>query len=119
MKPILKRTRMLKLELKTEKCATSEPSTRKPTKPAIDERRKQELIEDMTKKFGKVTVGVHGMELPQFSENGESKQYWKYLPHDAEPRFQSRLQLKQSQKYWAVNDKMLLADIQEEHGPQD
>jgi hypothetical protein len=89
------------------------------TKPAIDERRKQELIEDMTKKFGKVTVGVHGMELPQFSENGESKQYWKYLPHDAEPRFQSRLQLKQSKKYWAVNDKMLLADIQEEHGPQD
>jgi len=34
------------------------------TKPVINQRRKEELIEDMTKKFGKVTVGVHGMELP-------------------------------------------------------
>ena len=48
------------------------------TKPEIDERRKQGLIEDMTQKFGQVTVGVHGMELPKFSENNESKKYWKY-----------------------------------------
>ena len=54
------------------------------------------------------------MELPKFSENNESKYWWKYQPHESEPRFQSRLQLKQSQQYWAANDKMRLADIQEE-----
>jgi hypothetical protein len=35
----------------------------------------------MTKKFGTVTVGVHGMELPKFSTEEEAKAWWKYQPH--------------------------------------
>jgi len=87
------------------------------TRADIDARRKAEMITDMTKKFGKVTVGVHGMELPKFSETNDSKYWWKYQPHESEPRFQSRLNLKQSQKFWANNDNMLLADVKEEEGP--
>jgi hypothetical protein len=71
------------------------------TRPEIDARRKVDMITDMTKKFGKVTVGVHGMELPKFSETAESKLWWKYQPHESEPRFQSRLMLKQSHAFWA------------------
>jgi hypothetical protein len=51
------------------------------TKKDIDDRRKQEMIEDMTKKYGNQTVGVHGMELPKFSETHASKAWWKYQPH--------------------------------------
>jgi len=36
------------------------------------------MIEDMTKKFGTVTVGVHGMELPKFASAEEAKAWWKY-----------------------------------------
>jgi len=64
------------------------------TKKDIDDRRKQEMIEDMTKKYGNQTVGVHGMELPKFSETNESKAWWKYQPHEADPKFQSRMLLK-------------------------
>ena len=77
------------------------------------------MIEDMTKKFGTVTVGVHGMELPKFSHDEEAKHWWKYQPHEANPKFQSRVQLKQAQKFWAKNDEMLLADKKCDEGPQD
>ena len=66
------------------------------TKPHIEARRRQDMIVDMTKKFGTVTVGVHGMELPKFSESEMSKHWWKYLPRESDPRFQSRLHLKQA-----------------------
>ena len=89
------------------------------TKPHIEARRRQDMIVDMTKKFGTVTVGVHGMELPKFSESEMSKHWWKYLPRESDPRFQSRLHLKQAQQYWAKNDNMLLADKCMDEGPQD
>ena len=52
------------------------------TKPQIEARRRQDKIVDMTKKFGTVTVGVHGMELPKFSVEESAKQWWKYQPHE-------------------------------------
>lgn len=38
------------------------------TKRKIDEERKKEILENNMKTFGKVSIGVHGKELPKFSE---------------------------------------------------
>jgi hypothetical protein len=43
----------------------------------VEHRRRKELIKDMLSKFGNVTVGIHGQELPKFAESDESKQWWK------------------------------------------
>ena len=40
------------------------------TKGKIHEERKKQMIENMTQKFGSVTVGIHGQELPKY--NGHS-----------------------------------------------
>ena len=49
------------------------------TKRQIEEDRKQEMLENNMKKFGKVCIGVHGKELPKYSEtiDDETKQWWK------------------------------------------
>lgn len=36
---------------------------------------RKDNIEQFSQKFGKVTIGVHGRELPKFNEN--VKEYWK------------------------------------------
>jgi hypothetical protein len=79
----------------------------------IDERRRKELVKDMTQKFGNVTVGIHGQELPTYSAFSASKEWWKLANKKDTPAIQSRLLLKQNQKYWAEQDKILLADVSE------
>ena len=79
----------------------------------IDERRRKELVKDMTQKFGNVTVGIHGQELPKYSAFSASKEWWKLANNKDTPAIQSRLLLKQNQKYWAEQDKILLADVSE------
>ena len=37
------------------------------TKRDVDDQRKQEIIDNLTKKYGQVTVGIHGQELPKFA----------------------------------------------------
>ena len=49
--------------------AQQEPSK---TKQQIKDQMKVEDIEAMTKKFGTVTIGVHGQELPKFSQSNET-----------------------------------------------
>jgi hypothetical protein len=48
-----------------------------PTYKKIVEERKKEMLENNVKVFGKVSIGVHGMELPKFSEEDDKKEYWK------------------------------------------
>lgn len=38
--------------------------------------RRKDLVMQNTSKFGEQTIGIHGQELPKYSENQESKQYW-------------------------------------------
>ena len=58
--------------------------------------------------------------MPKYFENDESKHWWKYARAGKEaPKVQSRVLLKQNQKYWATNDEMLLADKTGLVGPQD
>ena len=78
------------------------------------------MVADNTSKFGNVTVGIHGQELPQYAQTLDSKQWWKYerMGKD-DPKVQSRLRMKQNQQYWAKNDEVLLADMSHDQAPQD
>lgn len=39
----------------------------------IDKERKDADVENLTKKYGTVTIGIHGQELPKFNEEKTSK----------------------------------------------
>ena len=46
----------------------------------LDQKRRQEMVEDNNSKFGNVTIGIHGGELPKFSNNqsnNNSPEWWK------------------------------------------
>lgn len=75
------------------------------------------MVENNTSKFGEQTIGIHGQELPKYSETEQSKEWWQYFPHTKQPMYQSQIKLKQSHKYWAPDDQMLLADTGNEQGP--
>lgn len=78
------------------------------------------MVADNTAKFGNVTTGIHGQELPRFADANGSKEWWR-LQHSKkeDPQIQSRLLLKQSQQYWAQNDLNLLADMSHQPAPTD
>ena len=78
------------------------------------------MVAENTAKFGKITIGLHGCELPKFSESQGSKEWWKYQKASKDdPKIQSRLLLKQTQQFWAKNDMNLLADVSHELPPSD
>lgn len=78
------------------------------------------MVSDNTAKFGTVTTGIHGGELPHFSGDNGSKEWWRLQSNMKEaPAIQSRLLLKQTQQYWAKNDGNLLSDMQHAMAPQD
>lgn len=82
--------------------------------------RTQEMIADMTKKFGNQVLGVHGQELPKFAGHPKDQFYWTMQKsYNPQPRCQSLNILKQKTKYWAKRDKMLEADATGEEGPVD
>ena len=37
------------------------------------------MVEEMTNKFGKITIGIHGQDIPKFNENPEVKEWWKVV----------------------------------------
>lgn len=46
------------------------------TKRQIEEERKKDMLEYNMATFGRVSVGVHGKELPKFSEEPGASKYW-------------------------------------------
>ena len=86
----------------------------------IKEKRTQELIDDMTMKFGDQVLGVHGQELPKFADNEKDQYYWKMQRgYNASPEIQSQNRLQQTQKIWAADDKVKLSDAIEGPAPID
>jgi hypothetical protein len=88
----------------------------------IKAERKKEMIDNMTKKYGNVTVGIHGNELPkfkgQYEQDGQMKDWWKSAKSfTASPKNRSLTKLNQDRKWWAKNDEMRLADISEKEAP--
>jgi len=81
----------------------------------VNNKRKNDLINDMLSKFGNVTVGIHGQELPKFAQTNESKQWWKLRNNYSKeaPAVQSLARYKQNVKYWAKDDQILLSDATE------
>jgi len=84
----------------------------------ISQKRRKEMVEENTEKFGEQTIGIHGQELPLYAKSEESKRWWKFFPQ-GKPAIDSQILLKQTNKYWANNDQMLLGDVKEEGGPAD
>jgi hypothetical protein len=72
------------------------------------------------KTFGKVSIGVHGKELPKFGSEATTKEWWKHKEGYIEmPLYKSAKHFSQDKKFWAKNDEMYLADTKTEEGPQD
>jgi hypothetical protein len=82
--------------------------------------KKKEMADYGMRTFGNVPIGIHGRELAKFSETQNAKEYWKlrdgYKPF---PSTTSNLELRQTQKYWAKPDRMLLSDGNEGEAPRD
>ena len=90
------------------------------TKKQLDQSRREEMVAANTSKFGNVTIGIHGGDLPKFSDEHQTKEFWKNQRTNKEPpKIQSRVLLKQSQQFWAKNDLNLLADVTDQEIPID
>ena len=78
------------------------------------------MIDYNMKTFGNVAIGIHGKELPKFSQTQNMKEYWKLAQtYKDNPTVTSRLELRQTHKYWAKPDEMLLSNVREEAAPVD
>jgi hypothetical protein len=79
------------------------------TKRKLNHERKQALIEDNMGKFGKVSIGVHGFELPKFRDSLDQKEWWKLsCGFNQSPNYNSAKVLRSSIK--GKIDQMALAD---------
>lgn len=77
----------------------------------VKEQRRKDTVEYNMKTFSKQTIGVHGHELPKFSENEEMVQYWKNKEgYIEEPDVNSHILLKEKIKYWKKPEELLLSD---------
>lgn len=89
------------------------------TKDILVENRKREMLENNMRVFGNVSIGIHGKELPKFHQS--MAEWWKTREgFNEKPHETSLLRFKQSMKYWAKPDNILLADVEYgEPGPDD
>jgi len=78
------------------------------------------MIEDMTEKFGNQILGVHGAELPKFAGHNSDQFYWTMQKsYKRSPRCQSLNMLQQTNKFWAKNDSVRIADTTGLEAPVD
>lgn len=70
------------------------------------------MFEENMGKFGRISIGVHGKELPKFSEEeSENKLWWKKQKDYVEsPVNASSKILRMGQKTWAKRDERLVAE---------
>lgn len=81
----------------------------------LKEKRKNERIDYNMKTFSNQTIGVHGHELPKFSENEEMKEYWKFRDGYVEnPEINSHVLYKEYVKYWKKPEELLINEHQDE-----
>lgn len=81
----------------------------------IKDERKKENVDYNMKVFSKQTIGVHGHELPKFSESDQYREYWKFKEDWVEnPKYQSQVELLEDQKYWKRKEDFKIKDYREE-----
>jgi len=77
------------------------------TKDILITKRKQEMLENNMKVFGNVSIGIHGKELPKYHKS--INEWWQTRKgFNLQPKEISLLKLKQSKKYWAKPEDLLL-----------
>ncbi len=75
----------------------------------LKDKRKKENLEYNLKTFSKQTIGVHGHELPKFSENEDYREYWKHKDGYVDnPEVNSMTYLHEKKKYWKKMEELLL-----------
>jgi hypothetical protein len=88
------------------------------TQRRIAEERRQAVNEYNMSTFSNKTMGIHGKELPHFEEHQPA--YWELRPgYNPHPTHVSRLQLRQTHKFWAPTDTYTLADKDAHMPPPD
>ena len=82
----------------------------------IKEQRRKETNEYNIKTFSKQTIGVHGHELPKFSESEKMKEWWKFKDGYVEnPKCQSWTEFTEAIKYFKPpGEDLLLNEYREE-----
>lgn len=77
----------------------------------IQEARKKELLDFNFKTFAQQPIGVHGQELPKFSEDEKMKEFWKYKEGYCEnPKMNSYIEFNENIKYWKKPEDMILCE---------
>ena len=80
----------------------------------LKEQRRMKSNEYNLKTFSQRPKGVHGHELPKFSANENTKEFWKlregYVEH---PKHASQLEYLEEIKYWKKPEELLLSDHKE------
>jgi hypothetical protein len=80
----------------------------------LKEIRKKEMLDSNLKTFSKQTIGVHGHELPKFSENEQTKEFWKLKEgYNPNPKINSHALYKEQIKYWKKPEELLAIDHNE------
>lgn len=77
----------------------------------VKEQKRKENVDYHMKTFSRQTIGVHGHELPKFSENDTYREYWKFREDWVEnPKCISQVELLENQKFWKKKEELKLID---------
>lgn len=78
------------------------------------------MIDYNMKTFGNVAIGIHGKELPKYSEDETKKEWWKIRDnYNSNPSNVSCYKLRQTHNYWAKGDPIRESDVNEFPPPPD
>ena len=84
----------------------------------IKEQRRKETNDYNIKTFSKQTIGVHGHELPKFSENEKMKEWWKLKDdYKEKPLYQSWNEYTEKKKYYKPPGEDLLLNEHRDEEP--
>ena len=84
----------------------------------IKEEERKKINEYNIKTFSNETIGVHGHELPKFSESEKYKEFWKFKDGYCEnPKFKSQCEYLESIKYYKPPGEELLLNEHRDEDP--
>ena len=84
----------------------------------IKDQKRREINEYNIKTFSSQALGVHGHELPKFSESETNKEFWKLKDGYCEnPKFQSQCEYLESIKYYKPPGEELLLNEHRDEDP--
>ena len=84
----------------------------------IKEEERKKINEYNIKTFSNETIGVHGHELPKFSESEKHKEFWKFRDGYCEkPKFKSQCEYLESIKYYKPPGEELLLNEHRDEEP--